>query len=106
MPVTIGLCDTIEHIIDLNAAGPGFLTDVFLDAILPPNTEFVPGSWEIAYPTTATPTTLAPDSEYEPAPDPFLVTGNRYRFLVNEADSILLNEGLIGRSLKTKGYGI
>lgn len=96
MPINVGLCDTIEHIIDLNAAGPGFLSDVFVDAILPPNTEFVPGSWEIAYPTTATPTTLAPDSEYAPAPDPFLVTGNRYRFLVNEADSILLNDGLIG----------
>ena len=94
--IVIGLCDTIEHVVDLNAAGPGFLSDVFVDIKLPLNTDFVPGSFEIAYPTTASPTTLAPDSEYEPAPDPFNVFGSWFRFDVDAADSILTAEGLIG----------
>jgi len=77
------LCDTIEYVVDLNASGPGFLHNIFTDIHLPPNTHFVPGSFELAYVTDATPATLPAEHEYEPASDPVHLYGNSYHFDVS-----------------------
>ncbi len=90
------LCDTIEFVVDLSASGPGFLDDILLDINLPLDMEFIPGSFEIAFPTTASGTTLPPDSEYEPANDPIFLYGNTYQLNVTEEDDDMELQGLIG----------
>lgn len=90
------LCDTVTYVVDLNAAGAGYLHDLKVDIQLPLDVDIIPGSFEIAYPTTATSVSIPPNSEFEPATDAIHLYGTTYQFDVTGNDATLATDGLIG----------
>jgi len=89
------LCDTICFVHRFSSTALGNINDIVFDFITPLGTEYVPGSFEIAYPVP--PSSSAPgDTIWTHVVDPSVVVDRRFRSNVTELNSTLDSLGLIG----------
>ncbi len=90
------LCDTVTYVLNFVAAGPGFLSDLYLDMNLPLDVKYVPGSFAIAYPADPNLAVVPPDADFISVTDPDYLYGNTFRLEISENEPTLAETGLIG----------
>jgi hypothetical protein len=84
---TSDLCEEVEYEVEISSADLGYLFDINLYFLLPPNMSLVTGSTELLYPLTGS---------YTPVVDAVNTNGTVYRLRVSDLDQTLSKSGLPG----------
>ncbi len=92
-PVEYDLCDTVCFIHRFSSTNLGNVNDILFDFKLPTGMDYVPGSFEIAYPV---PPANSTDTIWTFVMDPDNYADNNHLIDVTSLDSTLDNVGLIG----------
>lgn len=88
------LCTEQDYVIQLSSTILGSLQDIHLQFNLPDGQEYVPGSFEIAYPPPASGNYN--DAVWESSADPINTFGNDWEINVSQQDPVLASSGMPG----------
>ncbi|RMF28239.1 MAG: hypothetical protein D6765_06320, partial [Bacteroidetes bacterium] len=91
-PDTVQLCDTVAYMLQLSSAKVGAIHDIHLLFELPEGMDYVPGSFQYAYPVP----TNGADTLWRFNGDPQNLFGNQWQIVVSDLNDTLKNEGLPG----------
>ena len=92
IPYFMDLCTEVEHVIQLSSSNIGSIHDINFQFTVPPGMDFVPGSFEIAYPVPSggAPTWVTTGNQ------PVNTTGNQYNLVLDPENPLLAANGLPG----------
>ena len=92
--VAVNMCEDTTYVVKLSSSLLGRLHDINLELAMPTGADYVPGSFEIAYPPPFSGDFA--DATWEPAADPTLLYGGTYHINVSEQDTYLDEDGMPG----------
>ncbi len=96
----VDLCDEVEYVVQISSSDLAAIHDINFQMNLPPGTDFVPGSFELAYPINA-----GVDTSWVTTPtQPTSSGGSSYNIVLDNENAILAASGLEGTTDLSKNF--
>ncbi|MEM1215518.1 MAG: SdrD B-like domain-containing protein, partial [Bacteroidota bacterium] len=88
--LVLDLCEPVPYELEIVSTDLGYVRDMVLNFTLPPNQNYVPGSFELAVPSPAL------GGTYMTTIDPTALGGNQFEIDLSALNTTLNTEGLVG----------
>ena len=92
LPFVTDLCEEVEYVVQLSSSDIGALHDINFQFNIPTGMDFVPGSFEMAYPVPSS----GPPTWVTTGNQPTNTSGSQYNIILDPENDLLADNGLPG----------